>query len=769
MLKLIVCLLGILISLPLSGQEIVLQGKVEDKATGDLLPGAHINIQGRSGVITDIDGFFSLSIPTGSQAITISYTGYKPLLYEFSTGEEDTLFLIFQLSRQDHLLSQVVVTSSKFEQPLSEVTVSMDVIKSDFIESNNNITLDEALNKSSGITIVGGQANIRGGSGYSYGAGSRVMILMNDLPILTGDAGFPSWSFIPMENIHQVEIIKGASSALYGSSALNGIVHLRTAYAVAKPKTKVTLFNGFYGYPQHNITDEIGAIKFNIVNGDTLDADTTFKEKAWWKGRIPMYTGAVISHAERVGDFDLVAGAYLYSEESYLQDDYERRGRLSFSTRYSPKNNKRLSIALHSTAQLNRSATFFVWNGFGTKAYQPLSNTITINKGLRIALDPSLTYFNNKGSKHKLLGRYYRTDNTTDKQQGTLSDSYFGEYQFQHRFDSIGLVLTAGLNGSYTFSEAELYGDSVHTASNTSVYLQGDKRFFSRLNVALGFRYERNKMNREKAEAKPVARLGFNYKLADFTFLRASFGQGYRFPTIAEKFVRTDVGVLNIYPNPSLKSETGWSAEIGIKQGLQLGVWKGYVDAAIFKMQYLDMMEFTFGGVDGLLFGFQSVNIGDTDILGAEIAVMGEGKLDQFEFVSHLGYTFIDPKFQVFDSITAFYSSADFNVLKYRFRHTANADLQFSCNNWNMGFAGQYYSFMEAVDYVFELLLPGVKSFRDANDNGELILDMNLGFKLSETSKISLIIKNMLNNEYTMRPAMMEAPRSFTLQFISQW
>ena len=62
-----------------------------------------------------------------------------------------------------------------------------------------------------------GQANIRGGSGYSYGAGSRVMLLMDDLPILTGDVNEVKWNYLPVEIIGQVEVIKGASSALYGS------------------------------------------------------------------------------------------------------------------------------------------------------------------------------------------------------------------------------------------------------------------------------------------------------------------------------------------------------------------------------------------------------------------------------------------------------------------------------------------------------------------------------------------------------------------------
>ena len=46
-------------------------------------------------------------------------------------------------------------------------------------------------------------------------------------------------------------------------------------------------------------------------------------------------------------------------------------------------------------------------------------------------------------------------------------------------------------------------------------------------------------------------------------FLRASYGQGYRFPSIAEKYISTFVGGLNIFPNNNIQPEYGWSAEIG--------------------------------------------------------------------------------------------------------------------------------------------------------------------------------------------------------------
>ena len=100
------------------------------------------------------------------------------------------------------------------------------------------------------MSLVDGEPQIRSGSGFSYGAGSRVMVLVDDLPVLSGDAGRPSWGFLPLENLEQIEIIKGASSVLYGSSwRLGSVIDIRTRYPDARP-LQVSLQHGVYSDPR---------------------------------------------------------------------------------------------------------------------------------------------------------------------------------------------------------------------------------------------------------------------------------------------------------------------------------------------------------------------------------------------------------------------------------------------------------------------------------------------------------------------------------------
>ena len=211
-----------------------IKGKVKDHA-GEL-PGAVISIDSKTGTTSDINGDFILSVPAGAYTLTCSMVGYKSQKQTTKVVANDTLKLNFSLTDANAMLDEVVVSAGKFEQKLSDVTVSMEVIKLAIIENKNTTTLDQIMNQVPGVTVSDGQASIRGGSGFAYGAGSRVLMLVDEMPMISADAGDVKWNYLPLENLEQVEVIKGASSALFGSSALNGVINLRTAYAKDKPK-----------------------------------------------------------------------------------------------------------------------------------------------------------------------------------------------------------------------------------------------------------------------------------------------------------------------------------------------------------------------------------------------------------------------------------------------------------------------------------------------------------------------------------------------------
>lgn len=735
----------------IQAQNAVITGLITDADTQEPLIGATVFLSNQTGAATGIDGTFEFESPAGTFTLTISYVGYLKQSREIILTVGQVVEINNTLEQDNGILNTVVVSGSKFEKKLGEETVSIDVIKQTLINNTNDVKLDQTLQRMPGVCVIDGQANIRGGSGYSFGAGSRVLLLMDDLPVLTGDAAFPSWDFIPMENIEQVEIIKGASSALYGSSALNGIINVRTAYPTSTPETRFNFFNGMYFSPR----------------------DTAQK---WWDDDFPFTAGASFAHRQKFGRFDLSTGAYVYNQNSYFKDMYNRRGRANINTRYRINNN--LAVGLNVNAQVNRSTSFFFWSGIDSGLYIPFDGTAAFNQGFKITVDPYFNYYDKKGNRHKLLMRYYGNHNATaTTAQSNFNDLYYGEYQYQKHFENSAAVLSAGVVGSFTKVVAELYGDTTFTSSNEAAYLQFDKKFFDKLNISSGMRYEFNQIAGLK-ESRPVFRLGANYQAAEYTYIRASWGQGYRFPTIAEKYISTSISLLGVFPNPDLTSETGWSSEIGIKQGMKISSWQGFIDLSGFISEYNNMMEFTFGYYpdEGVFFpyGFKSLNIGATRILGGEISVIGEGKFGTIPTTLIAGYTYIDPKFQDFDSLQNALSSADENILKYRFKHTIKFDAESTIKKLRIGVTVNYYSFMEAVDAAFVdpiipnttiYIVPGLQQYRDEHNTGDCIVDMRVAFLVNKTNEISLICTNLLNRDYSIRPAMMEAPRNLTVRY----
>jgi iron complex outermembrane receptor protein len=767
-------------------QQATLSGIITEAKTNSPLIAASV-ATGSTGTISELNGAYRLSLDPGAYEITFSYVGYETKTEKVTLAAGECRTLDVSLAETSNILQTATVTSGKFEKALAEVTVSIDVIKPQLLESTNQTSLDGLLEKVPGVTFVGDQANIRGGSGFSYGAGSRVLLLVDDIPILQADAGFPQWEDVPLENVEQVEVVKGAASALYGSSALNGIINVRTAYAKSKPETKISPYFTWFMSPKN-------------------------KNAKWWGDGLDdlrYTTGGFISHKRKIGKLDLVAGGSYYRNNSVRQENFSRRGRWNISGRY--RITDRLSVGVNTNFNKSKGGSYFYWAGLDSLLYRPTVSTVSSSNNLRFNIDPYLTWFDGSNNRHRLQGRFYSIKNTTgtdEADQSNRSDLYYGEYQFQRRMERIGLVATAGLVYTGTAVRAPLYGDTTFTSRNFAGYLQMEKQAWKRLNLSAGFRFEHNTVLTPEVidfqrivngspisfidtvpggkieESRPVFRFGASYAVTPTTFVRASWGQGYRFPTIAEKFIFTSFGGFPINPNLNLNSETGWSAELGLRKGFRISRFSAFLDLAGFISEYQDMMEFTF---DPVSFGFQSQNVGDTRIKGFEASITGRGEFFGLETTLLTGYTYIDPKFKTFgldlpkDSEgyrNAVNSSvcndpADpnrencRNVLKYRNRHTFKLDLETTYKKKvSLGIAAIYSSFMENIDAIFEapFVVPGLYTFRKTHDNGDIDWSLRTAYRFSEKAKASLLINNLFNREYSTRPGLLESPRHVTVR-----
>ncbi|MGZ4048582.1 MAG: TonB-dependent receptor [Bacteroidia bacterium] len=764
----------------------ILKGVVMDAFTKEAVVGATIYDANdiTRGVVSDVNGNYELRLNLGKHKMICSFISMKADTFSVYIDSMKTSEYNILLKNSATQLQTMVVVAGKYEQKLEDITVSMEVLKPTLIENKNSANIKSALEQTPGLNILDGEPQIRGGSGFSFGVGSRVAVLIDGLPALAGDAGRPEWNFIPVENVEQVEIIKGASSVTYGSSALSGSINIRTAYPTDKPLTKVNISSGIYDGPS---------------------ADSA----KWWKGAAN-FSNVSFLHSEKFGQLDLVIGAMAIYDHGFigppskhltpgLNDDTlitekqvgERTGRFNFNLRYRPKKIPQMNYGINGNFMKSVNNFSLVWDNDSTGLYRAFPHTMTLQDQTILYVDPFVNYLSEGGLKHSLRVRYYYTKNDLTNNQSNETNVLYSEYQFNKQLTAIeGLNITGGLVMNQTYSHAALYNNGVspdNHLQNYAAYTQIDKKIWRVLNASLGFRGEYFKMNNEEYVAKPIFRAGLNLKLAKATFLRYSYGQGYRFPTITEKFINTSTGGIAVYPNPQLQPETSWNTEVGLKQGFKIGNFVGFADLAAFWQEYQNTIEFVYAfwnkdQYGGYLPGFKFVNTGDTRIRGLDASLVGEGKISKdFKIDVIAGYTYTLPQsihpHDVFatdslpNKMTYINTSSDTtnNILKYRFQHIAKVDLQLTYKIFSIGGSWRYYSFMQNIDYAFyyfdqHILPSGIKKYRETHHSGTNIYDARIGCNVTQKLKVAFVVNNIFNLSYSLRPLKIESPRTFALQ-----
>ena len=807
----------------------IIRGTVIDAQTRESLIGVTVCLSedASTGTVTDFDGHFTLNVSSSSPVkLSFSYIGYESTERVVKPGDAVVKVLLMP---HNEVLDEVVVSAGRFEQRQTDVTVSMEVVKPQALRSQAPTDLTAVLQTLPGVEIIDKQPSIRGGGGWTYSVGSRCQVLMDEMTILNPKTGEINWNNIPLENVGQVEVIKGASSVLYGSSALNGVINVRTQRPGLKPQTKMSGYVGVYN---------------------------NYKNYYYTGARLPLYYGAELSHSRRIGDFDVAAAISGFKDEGYRQQSFNDRVRAGGNMTYhAPMDDegKYMSMGLNMNYVANQFGDFFIWRS----PKDPIHPSPLTNMGRKehnFNIDPFFNYDDTeRGISHKLRTRFYMTaDNITapsagistedllkwgvtsfdlDKIKGyydqvkgytdagiplqdallvTFKDvaipvkgedwltavvngidlvknglgytgtvaelhdalayamnlltnddptrpelTYNGyvDYQFAKQWES-GVRLTTGINWNHITNTANITGR--HETDNLAAYLQYDHRIADRVSLSAGMRLEYYRMDSSFKEAniqigkwlcpvRPVFRAGLNWEIYKAGFLRASFGQGYRNPSITEKFARKDIGGVGVYPNHNIKPESGYNVELGYKQLYKLGPLTGMLDVAAFYTEYQNMIEYQFGlfrnsdytminsmtdvtselqsMIDGIKatkslsgagigIGAQFVNVNRARIYGAEVSTSGRFDIKRDMALNYMvGYTFTEPEDMnnderiaeeatYTDPLQMKNKSNDSKYLKYRNKHNFKATLDYNYKWFTIGLNMMYRSKMLAVDYL---------------------------------------------------------------------
>ena len=543
-----------------------------------------------------------------------------------------------------------------------------------------------------------------------------------------------------------------------------------------------------------------------------------------------MVGGEVYNDQSYIGPEERIA--FSRNHNSNTQGKFEQRYRMNFASRYRFDKVKGLSVSLNGNFMYSNNAQSYVWFDADTNIFRTYDGSLYQFKEFTFYVDPSVKYITAKGATHAFRNRVLFSD--SKELSGSLDAQammVFDEYQYNRTFSKIGMNIVAGATNQYSTSYGPVFSGEVDPhavegnkepssaySNNFALYAQVEQKFFKKRNftVQLGGRWEFYNLWGPKIESeqknKPIFRAGVNYQIPNYkTAFRGSFGQGYRFPTIGEKFISLTVGDYGFYPNPQLKPETSWNAEAGIVQPFMFFDFRGMIDLCYFHQNYDNFIEFSmlaWGNSANVAkrYGYKFLNIGPAKVNGIDFSLMGEGKITK-----HIKYTLMasytwsnpttkDPKRIYFvymppgasrgDTCSFLKTSSDTtrNVLKYRIEQMAKFDLEFTFfKKFSMGGTLTYYSAMRNVDifmFKFDSKNPNLSedqreinkafgdlpfynftNFFEENKKGSLTLDLRASYYFDKLS-VSFLIKNVTNRLYALRPLYAEPPRTYTLQLI---
>ena len=652
----------LIFSVKIFPQNYNINGTVID-TLGNPLSGVNVILVGKEiGAASNDDGKYSIkNIKPGNYRIEFSSIGYQPYTAEIKIGNT-SITVNAVLHGKPVETKQIIVTAGKHEQNISELPVSAEVIPAKNLAERNISNLRYALEYAPGVNMVEDQVSIRGSSGYSRGAGTRVLLAMDGIPFYTGDTGEIIWEIIPVTEIERVEIIKGAASSLYGSSAIGGVINVITKDISKMPFTYFKSYIGTYDKLSYNQWD---------WSGEGASAYRPFN-------------GLTFSHSNTFGNFGFTLSLSRIEDSGYKQSGFFKRYIGYFKGKYKFSPLSELTFFANSINQ--KSGNFIYWKDINHAFVPPDADQGQRTMSNRYMF--GLIYKNifSDDFSINIRSSYYKTNwsDQTSSHNTSTTNLYRTEVQANNKI-SDNFILTSGIEETVSSINSNIFGKP--TANGLGVYSQADVKFSFPLSLSAGIRYDINKIKTLETFDAVSPKFGLNYKISDKLILRSSLGTGFRAPSLAEAFTSTTASGIIVRPNPNIKPEHNFTFEVGANYQ----IWSNFnIDAAAFNNEYYDFIE------PELL----------VDSLGTSF-----GRFDNISRARIQGFE-IDTKYNIIPDILnlslsyTYLWTRDLNTnkaLKYRPRHMLYANLDYKFSAFELGSDFRYLSRVEEIDRSFKI------------------------------------------------------------------
>ncbi len=272
-------------------QTVEIRGVVTSKDDGIAIPGVTVSVKGTTlGTTTDLDGNYSLKVPTETKTLLFSYIGMKTKEVEVSGRTQ--LNVVMEADVQD--IDEIVVTAFGIKSEKKALGYSTSEVKSDELVATRTDNFATALGgKVAGLNITttssqGGSGTrivLRGGS--SITGSNEPLFVVNGVPFDADNQGTSSGlADIDPNSIESLSVLKGAAaSALYGSRAANGVILITLKAGAMDTKPKVTFkhtssFDKVYEIPLQKTWAQ-GVFDFSAQTWTYIDGDNQYTSSSW--------------------------------------------------------------------------------------------------------------------------------------------------------------------------------------------------------------------------------------------------------------------------------------------------------------------------------------------------------------------------------------------------------------------------------------------------------------------------------------------------------
>ena len=409
----------------LKGTDANLVGHIIDAGTSLHIPYATVALKGTTiGCAADASGHYKINnIPEGEYTIVVTALGYGTVEIPFKAVRRKTVEHNFTLIESATLVDEIVVSATRNETNRRKTSTVVNVASTKLFEGTASANLSEAMNFQSGLRVENTCGNCGAPQLRINGLeGQYSQILLDSRAIFSSLAGVYGLDLMPVAMVERVEVIRGGGSALFGSSAIGGVVNI-----ITKDPVRNTL-------SLSNTT--------NIMEDGTPDINTSLG-------------GAFVSD-------DYKFGAYVFGQIKY-RDGYDRNGdeftdipRLrsetaGFRAYYKTSAHSRLSAEYHHIHDFRRGGNNLDKAPHMTDICEQVDHNID-GGGLRWDFFPNMRHRMSIYASAQGISRssYFGTDGD-ENAYGTTKDLMLvagGQYTYNYKL-GLPAGLTAGVEYDY--------------------------------------------------------------------------------------------------------------------------------------------------------------------------------------------------------------------------------------------------------------------------------------------------------------------------------